>query len=116
MYIHPIRYHRVLPVHYKGNCTKSLYHTRKYTDITDEEIEIILACKKSFLSDNHRIWVKSHVDNFNVPMGVYNSAQVSDLIGVYILDTLGRIVYLEQAEFTRMTELSLYRIVTAQNL
>ena len=28
-------------------------------------------------------------------MGVYYSAQVADLIGIYILDTLGRIVNLE---------------------
>ena len=33
---------------------KSLNHTREYTDITDEELEIILACQKSILSDNHR--------------------------------------------------------------
>ena len=75
---------------------KSLNHAREYTDITDEEIEIILACRKPILSDNYRTWVKSHVDNFGVPMGAYDSAQVADLIGIYILDTLGCIVYLEQ--------------------
>ena len=57
---------------------KSLNHTREYMDITDEEIEIIL-------SDNHRTWMKSHMDNFNVPMGTYDSAQVTDLIGIYII-------------------------------
>ena len=39
--------------------------------------------------------MKSHVDNFDVSMGAYNLAQVVDLIGIYILDTLGRIVNLE---------------------
>ena len=39
--------------------------------------------------------MKSHVDNFDVPMGAYDSAQVDTLIGIYILDTLGRIVNLE---------------------
>ena len=47
-------------------------------DITDEKIEIILACRKSILSNNRRTWVKSHVDNFDVPMGAYDSAQVPD--------------------------------------
>ena len=42
------------------------------TDITDEEIEIILACRKSILAENRRIWVKSHEDNFDVPMGAYD--------------------------------------------
>ena len=36
------------------------------------------------------------MDDFDVPMGVYDSAQVADLIGIYILDTLGRIVSSEQ--------------------
>ena len=35
------------------------------------------------------------MDNFNVPMAVYNSAQVANLIGIYILDTLSGIVNLE---------------------
>ena len=75
---------------------KSLNYARKYTDITDEEIEIIIACRKSILTDNRRTWVKSHVDNFDIPVGAYDSAQVTDLIGIYILDTLGRIFILEQ--------------------
>ena len=36
------------------------------------------------------------MDNFNIPMGAYDLAQVADLIGIYILDTLGHIVKLEQ--------------------
>ncbi len=42
---------------------RSLNHAREYTEIT-EEIEIILASRKTILSDNRRSWVKSHVDNF----------------------------------------------------
>ena len=79
-----------------GLWLKSLNHAWEYTDITDEEIEIILAWRKSILSDNRRTWMKSHVDNFDVPMGTYGSAQVADLRGIYILDTLGRIVNFEK--------------------
>ena len=46
---------------------KSLNHAREYTDITDAE-----------------------------PIGAYDSIQVADLIGIYILDTLSCIVNLEQ--------------------
>ena len=52
---------------------KSLSHAREYIDMTDEEVEIILACRKSILSDNHRTWVKSHVNNFDVWGGAYDS-------------------------------------------
>ena len=80
---------------------RSLNHAREYTDITEEKIEIILASRKSVLSDSRRSWIKSHVDNFDVPMGAYDSAQVADLAGIYILDTLGRIVNLEQVGLYR---------------
>ena len=39
--------------------------------------------------------MKSNVDNFDGPMGAYDSALVADLIGIYFLDMLGRIVNLE---------------------
>ena len=50
---------------------------------------------KLSLPGNCRTWIKRYVDNFDVPMGAYTSVQVADLIGIYILGTLGRIVNLE---------------------
>ena len=80
---------------------KSLNHAREYTDITDEEVKIILVCRKSILSESRRTWMKSHVDNFDVPMWAYDLAQVTYLVEIYILDTLGRIVDLEQVGLYR---------------
>ena len=91
-----------------------LNHAWGCTDITEEEIEIILASRITVLSDSRRSWVKSHVDNFDITMGAYDSAQVADLVGIYILDTLGRIVNLEQVGLTEMTELFTSQIVTAR--
>ena len=51
---------------------KSLERAREETDITDKEMEIILASKKSILSDNRRTLVNSHVENFDEPMGAYD--------------------------------------------
>ena len=70
-------------------------------DITEEEVEIIQSCSKSIPSDNRRTWVKSHGDNFDVPMGAYESAQVVELVGSYILDTLGGVINLEQVGIYR---------------
>ena len=60
---------------------KILNHVWEYTDITDEEIVIILACRKSILADNRKTGAKSHVDNIDVFMSTFDSAQVDDLIG-----------------------------------
>ena len=51
-------------------------------------------CRKPILSDNEKAWVKSHIDNFDVPISAYDWAQIADLIGISILDTLGRIINL----------------------
>ena len=53
---------------------KSLNHARNYIDIINEEIDIILTCRKSDLTDNKRTWVKSYIDNFDVRMGSYDLA------------------------------------------
>ena len=42
------------------------------------------------------------MDNFDVLMKAYDSDQVADLIGFYILDTLGRIVNLGQVGLYRI--------------
>ena len=70
-------------------------------DITEEQTEIILTCRKTILTDNKSIWIKNCTGNFDVPTGVYESAQITDLIGIYILDTIGKIIDLKQVGLYR---------------
>ena len=49
--------------------------------ITDEQYQIILAYEKTILKNYESMWVKTGLDNFFVPMGGYNSAQIADLVG-----------------------------------
>ena len=70
----------------------SINYARKYVDITNEQYEIILACRKTVIKNNESTWVKSGLDNFDVPMGGYDSSQVADLVGLYILNMLTRII------------------------
>ena len=65
------------------------------------QIEIISTCRKSFLTDNKSIRIKNCTDNFDISMGAYNSTQIADLIGIYILDTLGRIIDPKQVGLCR---------------
>ena len=51
---------------------------------------------KSVLCNNHRTLVKKSCRQVRRPMGAYDSAQVADLVGIDVLDMLGRIVNLEQ--------------------
>ena len=67
-------------------------YAKNFTDIAKEQIEIILNCKISILTNNKSSWIKSHTDNFGVLVDAYNFAQIADLIGIYVLDTLGRMI------------------------
>lgn len=49
---------------------------------------MILTTRKSLLTLNNSTWTKCHNDEFDVSMGVYDSAQVADLVCFYILDVL----------------------------
>ena len=50
------------------------------------------------------MWVKNYVDNFDLTLGSFNSAQIADLVAIYILDTLGRIVNFNQIGLYRDDE------------
>ena len=43
-------------------------YARKYVDVTNEQYGIILACRKTVIKNNDSTWVKSGLDNFDVPM------------------------------------------------
>ena len=43
----------------KNTLIDSINYTRKYVDITKEQYEIILACRKTVLKNNGSTWVKS---------------------------------------------------------
>ena len=73
----------------------SINLARNYTDITKEELGIILACRKSVLTKNDTTWLKTGTDNFDITFGSFDSAQIADLVGIYILNTLSRIIDLK---------------------
>ena len=74
----------------------SINCAREYIDITKVQYDIILACRKTVLENNGTTWIKSGPVNFDVPMGGYDSSQIADLVGLYILHILNRIIYSDQ--------------------
>ena len=72
----------------------NINYARKYVGITEEQYEIILAWRKTVLKNNGSTWLKTGSNNFDVLVGAggYDSAQMADLVGLYILDTLCRII------------------------
>ena len=72
------------------------------SDISDLDIHIIMECRRSLLVSNESQWTKTNNPNFDVAMGGYNSASLSDLISLYIL-------YRLTTNFIDSKEIGIYR-------
>ena len=67
---------------------KALNWAKKYTVISDEELEIILETKKSILFMNGTFWTKKGENSFDVAMGSFDGAECTDLVGLFMLSEL----------------------------
>ena len=64
---------------------------RQYTDITNEDEEIIINSKDSFLLNDEEPWTKKHTGNFDIAQGSYDGAECSELVGLFILSHLEKL-------------------------
>ena len=71
----------------------SINLARNYTDINQEELDIILAYRKS-VQCYKKTWEKITTDNFGITMRSFDSVEIADFVGIYILDALGRFLNL----------------------
>ena len=65
---------------------KSINYARLFVDISSDEEETILHCWKSLLFNNSDIWIKKEGNkDFDVNVGSFDSAEICELICLYIL-------------------------------
>lgn len=71
---------------------KALSIVKRFTDISDRDINVIMQARKTVFFQQRFNMVKQfdHKGSFDVTMGVYDSTNIYNLIGQYILDTLGK--------------------------
>ena len=69
----------------------ALEWARNFIDISDQEIDIILQTKKSFLFSKGAPWSKKGDCNFDVAMGSFDGAESCDIVGLYILSELSKL-------------------------
>ena len=80
----------------------SINFAKQYINIAPSDVDLIMACRNNILVHNNEIWKKSgEANGFDVPMGAFDSAQISDLIGIYILNKL--------SSLTNKEDIGLYR-------
>ena len=71
--------------------TQAITWAKEFVDISDEESDIIVETKKSLLVMNGEFWTKKGYTNFDVAQGGYDSAEVCDLVGLFLLSELKKL-------------------------
>ena len=67
---------------------EALNWANNFVEITNEEKEIIVETKKSLLYFNGEAWTKKGEENFDVAQGGFDSAEVCDIVGLFLLSEL----------------------------
>ena len=66
---------------------KTIQWAETFVPISDDQKHIIFHVRQNFLYDKDEPWVKKG-KNFDVPMGAYDSAEICELVGLYLLHQL----------------------------
>ena len=81
---------------------KALDFARQFVDISDLELSIIKQARRTLLFHDGEPWCKvGDNDEFDVPMGSYDGAEICELIGTYMLSLTSHLV--------NPTDIGLYR-------
>ena len=72
---------------------KALDFGKEFVSITDDEIEIILHSCKTVLFYDNSIWTKkNNTEQFDIPMGSLHGAEACELVGLFLLYQLKKIL------------------------
>ena len=64
--------------------------------ISDSDLNIVMHARKSLLFSKKQPWVKRNgSEDFDVPMGCFDGAEICELVGTYILSKLSTIIQRE---------------------
>ena len=72
---------------------KAITFASSKCDITEDELNIIMQSRKTLLFHDNHLWVKKNgEEDFDVPMGCNDEAEICETTGCYILHQLGSII------------------------
>ena len=81
---------------------EALNFAKTKVDITNQEISNIMQSRNTFLFNKNQPTVKkSGNEEFNVPMGCFDGAELCEIIGIYILTKLQRVLQKDNARLYR---------------
>ena len=72
---------------------KSLDFAKQYINITEDEMNIIMHSRKSFLEWQGKTYAKKDTnENFEVTQGGFDSCQACEIVGLFLLSQITKII------------------------
>ena len=72
---------------------EAISFAKLYYDFTSDELEVIMHSRKTLLFWQDSTWVKKEGDEeFDIPMGCYDGAEICELVGIYIRNKLCKLM------------------------
>ena len=86
-------------------------------DISNDNTRLIKHCCKSLLFSNNEAWRKKQTEScFDVTMGSFDGAEVCELVGIYILCSLAKLINKEDCGLHRDDRLLILRNANGQQI
>ena len=80
----------------------AINYAKSSANITEQDLSIIMQSRKILIFENSEPWTKKlGNENFDVPMGCYDGAEVCELVGSFILNKLTSIINKSDIGFYR---------------
>ena len=75
-----------------------------HSDLERSEINTIITARRTVIQYDNKLWNRNNRQNeFDITMGANDSAQISDLVGLYLLDKIGEGFPELGEDYTEMT-------------
>ena len=89
---------------------KAILFGKSHYNFTPDELEIVLHSRKTLLSWNQSTWVKKDGnEDFDIPVGCYDGAEICELVGIYIQSKLCQLINKKDSGLYRDDELGILR-------
>ena len=70
----------------------AIEYAKSITEITKNELEIMIHSRRSFLFTDESPWKKKDSSNFDVTMGSFDGAEVCEMVGLFLLHQLEQVI------------------------
>ena len=96
---------------------KALLFAKQHHDIPNDNTRLIKHCRKSLLFSNNEAWKKKQTQScFDVTMGSFDGGEVCELVGIYILCSLAKLINKEDCGLYRDDGLLILQNVNGQQI